>query len=56
VPRCVKVVNIIGFFLEGTGGPGVVTGRIARYPGLVSLDSPLISEASSIIPAITLVR
>jgi len=54
--RCVQVVNIIGFFLDGTGGPGEATGFVARYPGLVSPDSPSLSAASSFVPAITLVR
>jgi Flp pilus assembly protein TadG len=54
--RCVQVVNIIGFFLDGTGGPGEATGYVARHPGLVSPDSPSLSVASSFVPAITLVR
>jgi hypothetical protein len=55
-PRCVQIVNIIGFFLDSTGGPGEVTGYVARHPGLVSPDSPTLSAASSFVPAITLVR
>ena len=54
--RCVHVVNIIGFFVESTGGPGEATGFVARYPGLVSPDSPLITTDASFAPAITLVR
>jgi hypothetical protein len=54
--RCVQVVNIIGFFLDSTGGPGEATGYVARHPGLVSPDSPSLSVASSFVPAITLVR
>lgn len=54
--RCVQVVNIIGFFLQSTVGPGEATGFVARYPGLVSPDSPLIKSDASFAPAITLVR
>lgn len=52
---CVKVVNIVGFFLDSVvGGEGV--GYLARYPGLVSADTPSITTASSLLPAVTLVR
>jgi hypothetical protein len=54
--RCVKIVNVVGFFLESLGGPGQVTGYVARYPGLFSPDSPSLSQASSFAPAVTLVR
>jgi hypothetical protein len=55
--RCVQVVNIVGFFLEVAGPmPGEVSGYLARYPGLVSPDTPSLSEGSSFAPAITLVR
>jgi hypothetical protein len=53
--RCVNVMNIVGFFIEDVAG-GVVTGRVARYPGLVWPDSPTPSAASSFLPAIILVR
>ena len=54
--RCVQVVNIIGFFLDSVAGPAEISGYLARYPGLVSPDSPSLSEVSSFAPAITLVR
>jgi hypothetical protein len=54
--RCVQIVNIIGFFLDSVAGPAEVSGYLARYPGLVSPDSPSLLELSSFAPAITLVR
>jgi hypothetical protein len=53
--RCVTVVNIVGFFIESVAG-GVITGRVARYPGLVWPDNPTVPLLSSFLPAITLVR
>jgi Flp pilus assembly protein TadG len=53
--QCVKVVNIVGFFIQGVAG-GVITGRLARYPGRVWADSPTLTSLSSFLPAITLVR
>jgi hypothetical protein len=53
--RCIKVVNIVGFFLEDVVGSDAV-GYVARYPGLVSPDNPSLSTASSFLPAVTLVR
>jgi len=48
---CVKVVNIVGFFLTSSSGDGY----IARYPGLM-VSPPSISTASSFLPAVTLIR
>src|SRR5204862_7954076 len=31
--RCVRITNILGFFVEGVSGGGDVTGRIVTYPG-----------------------
>lgn len=53
--QCVKVVNIVGFFIQNVAG-GVITGRLARYPGRVWMDSPTLTSLSSFLPAITLVR
>jgi hypothetical protein len=53
--QCVKVVNIVGFFIQDVAG-GVITGRLARYPGRVWADSPTLTSLSSFLPAITLVR
>jgi hypothetical protein len=53
--QCVKVVNIVGLFIEDVAG-GVITGRLARYPGRVWTDSPTLTSLSSFLPAITLVR
>jgi Putative Flp pilus-assembly TadE/G-like len=53
--RCVKVANIVGFFIESASGIGAV-GYVARYPGLVSPGNPSLSAASSFLPAVTLVR
>ena len=55
VVPCVKVVNIVGFFLDSVvSGDGV--GYIARYPGSVTSDTPSITTLSSLLPAVTLVR
>ena len=53
---CVRVTNILGFFLDQVNGGGGVDGYIARYPGLLSLDNPTLSATSSFLPAISLVR
>ena len=54
--RCVRVVNIVGFFLGSVSG-GDATGYLTKYPGLVSPPpAPGLSAASSFLPAITLVR
>jgi hypothetical protein len=53
--RCVKVANIAGFFLQDVvdGDP---RGYFARHPGLLSTDYPSLPQASSFLPAVTLVR
>ena len=53
--QCVNVVNIVGLFIQDVAG-GVITGRLARYPGRVWADSPTLTSLSSFLPAITLVR
>ncbi len=53
--RCVKVTNIVGFFLESATSDGA-TGYLARYPGLVSPGNLSLSEDSSFLAAVTLVR
>ena len=52
--RCIRIANIIGFFLDSLVG-GNATGYVARYPGLM-VSPPSISTASSFLPAVTLVR
>jgi hypothetical protein len=54
-PRCVKVVNLVGFFLDRVEG-GDAVGYLTTHPGLISRDHASLSTASSFLPAITLVR
>jgi hypothetical protein len=52
---CVKVVNIVGFFIESVSG-SQITGHVTKYPGLVWPTNPTVPSLSSFLPAITLVR
>lgn len=53
--QCVKVVNIVGFFIDSVTGSGA-TGYITRYPGQISPSNPFVRSDSSFLPAVTLVR
>lgn len=54
--RCVRVSNLAGFFMDRVEGGGNLVGYIARHPGLVSPLAPTLTDTSSFLPAITLVR
>jgi hypothetical protein len=56
VGGCVKVVNLVGFFLDYLVGGSDAVGYLARHPGLRSPDHATLSATSSFLPAITLVR
>ena len=55
---CVRIANIVGFFIDQIVGPGVIAGYLTSYPGLSTtgnLPPPLLSD-SSFLKAVTLVR
>jgi hypothetical protein len=52
---CVKAVNYAGFFIEDVTSGGV-SGRWARYPGMISEDYPSVVQTASFLPTVTLVR
>ncbi len=52
---CVNIVNIVGFFIDDIV-VGDAVGYVTRYPGLVSPDAPSVTEVSSFLPTVTLVR
>jgi Flp pilus assembly protein TadG len=54
--RCVRIVNIFGFFIDSVDGPGVVSGYLTTYPGTSTTDNPPFDWPSSFLKAITLVR
>jgi hypothetical protein len=53
--RCVRVANIIGFFVEGMNGNDV-TGRLVMYPGEFVVGPPGVGAGSSFLQAIQLIR
>jgi hypothetical protein len=53
--RCVRVVNLVGFFIDLVGGNSII-GNIARYPGVISADYPSVIPTASFLPTVTLVR
>ena len=53
--KCVRVTNIVGFFVESMSG-GDVTGRVLRYPGDFVQGSPDLGNGSSFLQVIQLVR
>lgn len=54
-PRCVKVTNIVGFFIARPTSDGA-QGYLATYPGLVSSGNLSLVQDSSFLAAVTLVR
>ena len=54
--RCVRIANIVGFFLDHVEGPGRAVGYLTSYPGLLSSGDPEVSNASSFLKAVTLIR
>ena len=53
--KCVRVTNIIGFFVESMSG-GDVTGRVVMYPGEFVQGKPNLGNGSSFLQVIQLVR
>jgi hypothetical protein len=49
------VSNIIGLFIESSSSSGAV-GYLTKYPGLLTDAAPVLSESSSFLPVIALVR
>jgi hypothetical protein len=54
-PGCITVSNIIGVFIESSNSSGAV-GYVTKYPGLITEAAPVLSESSSFLPVIALVR
>ena len=53
--KCVRVTNLIGFFVESMSGSDV-TGRVVMYPGEFVPAAPNLGSASSFLHVIQLVR
>jgi hypothetical protein len=53
--RCVRVANILGFFVDGMNG-GDVMGHLASYPGEFVLDAPSVGGGAAFLMNIQLVR
>jgi hypothetical protein len=54
--QCVRIVNLVGFFIGSISGPGAADGYLTTHPGLVSTTAPTIDRRASFLKAITLVR
>ena len=53
--RCIRVVNIIGFFVEGMAGQDVM-GRVVMYPGDFTTGGGEVSGGASFLKTIQLIR
>jgi hypothetical protein len=53
--KCVRVANIIGFFVVGMTGNDV-RGRIAMYPGEFVTGPPSVTTAAAFLTSIQLIR
>jgi Flp pilus assembly protein TadG len=53
--RCVRVTNIIGFFVEGLTS-GDVTGRVVMYPGEFVSGPPSVNSGAGFLTDIQLIR
>jgi len=53
---CVRIVNLVGFFIGSISGPGAADGYLTNYPGLVSSAGPSIDALASFLKSVTLVR
>ena len=54
--RCVRVANILGFFVEGMGDGGDVTGHLVSYPGEFVTGAPSVGGGAAFLMNIQLVR
>jgi hypothetical protein len=52
---CVRVVNILGFFVDRMSGNDVI-GYLMMYPGLFVNGSPSVTEAASFLVTVRLIR
>lgn len=50
---CVSIVNIVGFFIDSPLGASAF---LTSYPGLIPTEAPRLSDASSFLKAVNLVR
>jgi hypothetical protein len=53
---CLKIVNILGFFVNQIEESGDVTGYLMTYPGLLSTSDPTVGSSSSFLMNLTLIR
>jgi Flp pilus assembly protein TadG len=53
---CIRVTNILGFFVEGVGSGGDVTGYLASYPGEFVTGIPSVGGGAAFLMNIQLVR
>ena len=54
--RCIRVTNILGFFVEGMSGSQDVHGRIVMYPGEFTTGGSGLVSGASFTTAIQLIR
>jgi len=54
--KCVKVVNILGFFVDRQENSGDIVGYLVRYPGTFETGPPNVGVGSSFLVNIQLVR
>jgi len=52
---CIRVTNILGFFVDGMSGSDVV-GHLASYPGEFVLDAPTVGGGGAFLMKVQLVR
>ena len=52
---CIRVTNILGFFVDGMSGSDVV-GHLASYPGEFVLDAPTVGGGAAFLMKVQLVR
>lgn len=53
---CIRVTNILGFFVDGAGSGGDVTGYLAAYPGEFVMGVPSVGGGAAFLINIQLVR
>lgn len=54
--RCIRVTNILGFFVEGINNQGDVTGRLLTVPGEFVTGAPTLGGGAGFLFTIQLVR
>ena len=54
--KCVRVANILGFFVDGMAGGGDVTGHLVSLPGEFVTGAPSVGGGASFLVKIQLVR